>query len=55
MKIARPGIVATHHWSKRNLRPDEIISAPFGQRRLGAEAEEAEAGGGEDDRRPCRG
>ncbi len=30
MKIARPGIVATHHWSKRNLRPEEIISPHSG-------------------------
>ena len=49
MKMAKPGMVATHHWSRMNCAAGGDHRAPFRRRRLRAEAEEAEAGGGEDD------
>ena len=50
IRIAIPGIVATHHLLEQVLPPGRDHGAPFGQR-LGAEAEEAEARGGQDDAR----
>ena len=49
MKIASPGIVGDPPLVEQELAPRGDHQPPFRQRRLGAEAEEAEAGGGQDD------
>ena len=51
MKMASPGMVATHHCVEDEGAARGDHRAPFRQRRLGAEAEEAQAGGGQDDAR----
>ena len=50
-RMAMPGKVATHQLSSMKRRPDGDHRAPFGRRRLRAEAEEAEARRGQDDAR----
>ncbi len=49
-KMARPGNVATHHWSRMTVRPVGDHQAPVGRGRPGAQADERQRAGGEDDR-----
>jgi hypothetical protein len=49
MKIARPGMVATHHCSNRYLRPEEIIRPHSGSGGCAPKTQESQARGDQDD------